>query len=110
MLLLLISCYFLGNLASIGSPAIFVYGLFIMVGIYSMAELADLSPGAIGWAAAYTAFGFALLYWKGGWFGLDALLPYGSALMGGYLVFSLLMAVLLRPTQAYQKSTTPTKG
>lgn len=99
LLMLLISCYFFGNLAGIGSPDIFVYGLFIMVGIYGMAELADLSPGAIGWAVGYTAFGFALLFWQGGWFGLDAHLPYGSALMGGYLVFSLLMAVLLRPTR-----------
>lgn len=95
LLLLLLSAYFFGNLANIGSPGIFAYGLFMFVSVYSFSELLDQNPHAITWDGVRVASGFALMYWQGGWFGVDRLAPGGSSLMAGYLLFSFAATVLL---------------
>ncbi len=94
-ILLLISAHFFGNLAAIGSPDIFLYGLFLFVSVYSMAELADKNPQAILFDLLRVALGFAILYVQQGWFGLDQIFVYGSTLMATYLVISFAVTFFL---------------
>ena len=87
-LLMLLSAHFFGNIAAIGSPNIFLYGLFLLVSVYSMAELADKNPRAILYDLLRVGMGFAILYVQQDWFGMSSLLPYGSAIVAGYLAVS----------------------
>ena len=95
LILLLVAAYFFGNIARIGSPQIFLYGLFLVVSVYALAELADKNPQAIGYDLLRIGLGFGILYAQGGWFGLDEVLAYGSVAMAGYLIFSFGMTVWL---------------
>lgn len=93
LLLLLLAAYFFGNLSSIGSPGIFYYGLFFFVSVYSFSELLDQHPNAIAWDVLRVAMGFALMYWQGGWFGVDRLVPGGTAMVSAYLLVSFVVTV-----------------
>lgn len=94
-LLMLLSAHFFGHIASIGSPGIFVYGLFFFVSVYSMAELADKNPNAVFYDLLRVGMGFAVLYIQQDWFGLNRILPYGSAIVAGYLAISFVISILL---------------
>lgn len=88
LLLMLITAYFFGNISRIGTPQIFLYGLFVFVSVYAMSELADKNPRAIAYDFLRVAMGFAILTWQKDWFGLDILWPYGSTLVATYLLVS----------------------
>lgn len=95
VLLLLLSAYFFGYVGDIGSPGIFVYGLFLMLSVYAMAELADRRPMAWIWEWLKTSLGFFIIYQQGDWFGINNLWASGTSFVAGYLIFSALMAVVL---------------
>lgn len=62
--------YLLYNIATIGNPAIFIYGGFILLCVYAYSELMDRNPNAFWWELLKTATGFYLMYvWGGDWFG-----------------------------------------
>lgn len=92
MLLLFIS-YLFGNVAEIGSPSIFWYGAFVFMTVYSYTELLDKNKFAYVWELAKNLLGVYLIWKYDGWFGLDSLLPYGSAIVTFYLGFSSVAAV-----------------
>ena len=104
VLLLLLSAYFFGHLGAIGSPGIFIYGLFLMLSVYATAELADRQPLAWVWELLKTGLGFFILYQQGDWFGINDLWPSGTYFVAGYLIFSALMAVVLNQ---WRKTETP---
>ena len=93
--MLLIATHFFGNIAAIGSPQIFIYGLFIFISVYSFSELMDKSAYAPVYELLRLILGFGLIYVQGDWFGLDQLLPNGSTLMAGYLLLSFSATLLL---------------
>lgn len=95
VLLLLIAAYFFGNIARIGSPQIFLYGLFMFVSVYALAELADKNPRVIWYDLLRVGMGFGILLVQRDWFGLDQVFPMGSKLMAAYLLLSLGMTVWL---------------
>lgn len=87
-LFLAVSCYFFGSLASIGSPGIFIYGLFLIVSVYGAAELADKNPYSVVYEGIKLALGLGIMYVYRGWFGIDAVIPGGTLLMAAYLGIS----------------------
>jgi alkylglycerol monooxygenase len=93
----LITLVFLGflcnNIASIGLPNIFIYGLFIFITVYSYTELMDLNTFSILWESVRLIFGFAIIYYFGDWFGLNTILPLGNYLVIGYLLLSFFISV-----------------
>ncbi|HLP94458.1 MAG TPA: sterol desaturase family protein [Saprospiraceae bacterium] len=91
--LMLISAHFFGNIAAIGSPNIFLYGLFLFVSVYSMAELADRNPNAVAFDIIRVAMGFGIFWVQKDWFGLNQLIPSGSLLIMGYLIITLGMTL-----------------
>ncbi|MBL0294519.1 MAG: sterol desaturase family protein [Saprospiraceae bacterium] len=73
--------YFFGHLAEIGTPGIYLYGLFIFIHIYAYTDLMDMNLGAV--IASLLSFGLALyiIQNNNGWFGLDEILSFGSYLV-----------------------------
>lgn len=90
--LLLFISYLFGNLADIGSPGIFLYGMFIFLYIYALTSLMDADKQAPVWEVLKLVTGFYLIYSTGGWFGAEkyqASIPY---LVGFYLVVSIYLS------------------
>jgi len=83
--LLLFVSYLFGNIAKIGSPNMFWYGGYLFLLVYSFTELLDKNKNAYVWEIAKNLLGLYLIWQNGGWFGLDSLLPYGSAVVAFYL-------------------------
>ncbi|MEZ4985184.1 MAG: sterol desaturase family protein [Saprospiraceae bacterium] len=98
LFILALSAYFFGYLADIGSPGIFVYGVFLFVTIYSLAELMDRSQYAIAWELAKAGMGYTILWTQGDWFGMSQHWTMGFIAVSTYLAFSLCMTVWLRPS------------
>jgi sterol desaturase/sphingolipid hydroxylase (fatty acid hydroxylase superfamily) len=84
-----LSIYLFNRIAAIGSPGIFLYGLFVFASVYSLSSLMDKNPRAIWHELARLLLGLALIAWQGDWFGLDAFVAGGTWLMAGYLGLSL---------------------
>lgn len=90
--LLLFISYLFGNLAQIGSPGIFLYGLFIFLYIYALTSLMDGDKNAFVWEGMKCIAAIFLIYSTGGWFGAEqyqASIPY---MVGIYLVVSMYLS------------------
>ncbi len=68
---------------------ILLYGLFLAVMVFSYTTLMDRSPYAGLTELVKFGLGLYLIYYMGGWFGIDNMLPYGSFIILGYLILSL---------------------
>ncbi len=87
VLLLMVSWLF-GNIATIGSPAMFIYGAFIFLFVYAITELMDGSRTAFIWGLLCPAIGATILFYKGDWFGLGAVSPLAKYFMLIYFIIS----------------------
>lgn len=67
-ILLISTSYLFANIATIVSPGIFVYGLFIFFSVYSFTELMDRHRFALLWEIMKNVLGFFVIYKTGGWF------------------------------------------
>jgi sterol desaturase/sphingolipid hydroxylase (fatty acid hydroxylase superfamily) len=93
MVLLMFISYLFGNLAAIGSPGIFYYGLFIFLFIYSMTELMDRNKYSFIWETIKCITGFYLIKFSGGWFGAEGLNSTIPFAVGLYLVIALFTTI-----------------
>lgn len=90
-LLLLFISYLFGNIATIGSPGMFYYGLFIFVFVYSFTELMDGNPNAWAWEILKFGIGIYFIVDTDGWFGLRKIIPIMPNVISAYLVLSLML-------------------
>lgn len=74
VLLLLIS-YFFSNIATIGSPGIFIYGGYVFMYIYAYTELMDRNPKAWVWELLKGIYAGVILLQTGDWFLLSKWIP-----------------------------------
>ncbi len=93
LITLLIITYLFDNIATIGLPNIFVYGAFIFVTVYSYSELMDKNKFSFVWETIRFAFAVAIVLFYDGWFGIDSVIPFGTYIIMGYMVFSLAMSI-----------------
>ncbi len=91
--LLLFISFLLANIASIGSPGIFLYGGFIFLYIYAMTELMDNSRLAIYWEGMKMMMGFYLIYTTGGWFGAQKFLSVAPYMVVAYLLLAMYLSI-----------------
>jgi alkylglycerol monooxygenase len=89
--LLLFVSYLFGNIAVIGSPGMFVYGAFIFLFVYALAELMDGNRYALVWELARTVSGTGLLIYTGDWFGAGSKLVWIKYLLLAYFILSFLL-------------------
>ena len=83
--------YMFGNLASIGSPGIFIYGAFVFLSVNAYTELMDRNRYAIWWEGLKNLFGLLLVLNTGDWFGLNNYIPGGSLIIAGWFVLTTLV-------------------
>lgn len=90
--LLLIISYLYGNIAQIGAPNMFIYGIFIYLTVYAMTELMDQNQYAWFWELIKFSIGFYVILSTGDWFGLSSRIPGMLPAFIIYLIVSMLAA------------------
>jgi sterol desaturase/sphingolipid hydroxylase (fatty acid hydroxylase superfamily) len=89
-LLLLIS-YLFGNIAAVGKPDMFIYGLFIFLMVYAYTDLMDRNPSALVAESLKFALGVYMIWSTGDWFGASSHYPMAKAVVVAYLLISLVV-------------------
>lgn len=84
--------YLFGNIATIGLPTIFVYGLFVFLTVYSYTELMDTRKFSVFWEGLRFFFSIGIIYYYGDWFGMSTLLSFSNVILIVYFSLSLLMS------------------
>jgi hypothetical protein len=85
--------YLLGNIAPIGLPGIFVYGIFIFLTIYSYTELMDTRKISVFWETLRFIFSIGIIIFYGDWFGLNTKFFYSNYFLITYFSVSLAMSI-----------------
>jgi len=85
--LLLIS-YLFGNIATIGKPSIFIYGVFIFLFVYAFTELMDRNPFAFIWELIKNIFAIGIILYTGDWFGANTYISWISTLLIAWFILS----------------------
>ena len=94
MLLLFVSWLF-GNIAAIGSPGIFIYGGFIYLFVYALAEMMDRNKYAAVWELLKAIAGTVIIFYFGDWFGAGKYISMINYLMPCYFIISIIASVIL---------------
>jgi hypothetical protein len=68
IILLISTSYLFANIATIGSPNFFIYGLFIFLSVYAFTELMSREKSAIVWEVLKNILGCLIIFSMGGWF------------------------------------------
>ena len=105
--ILLTTSYLFANIASIGSPGMFVYGLFIFLSVYAYSELMDRNRYALLWEVLKTILGCLIIYKTGGWFSSSPFVIWMNYPIIAWLVLSTLVTswfVLIEFKSAKQAS------
>lgn len=99
IIMIVFGLYFFGNLAQIGVPGIYWYGLYVFVSVYALAEFADGNIKA-PWIETLRYFvGLIIIHLNHGWFGVD---EYGYGItyfVFLYMTFSLIVVFVLNRLQ-----------
>ena len=80
--------YFFANLATIGSPNIFIYGGFIFLIVFAYTELMDRNPFALLYETLKNITGILIIYQVGDWFGINTKIPWATAAIVAYFILS----------------------
>ncbi|HRO46861.1 sterol desaturase family protein [Agriterribacter sp.] len=99
LVLLAFVSYLFANIASIGSPGIFIYGLFIFLHVYAFTDLADGNVSALVWESLKNIFGITILYRQGGWFGAGD----GNMVINALLILYFIAATFTTAWFVYRK-------
>jgi sterol desaturase/sphingolipid hydroxylase (fatty acid hydroxylase superfamily) len=102
-LLLLFISYLFGNIASIGSPMIYVYGLFIFLSVYSITDLLDNNRYAFVWEIIRSGIGLAILITTHDWFGLKQFAPWSLWALAIFFIVSMIGAFLMSSVASKQE-------
>ena len=90
MILLFVS-YLFGNIGAINkadASYIYLYGGFVFLAVYSFTDLMDRNPYAIVWEILKNAFGIAIIYRQGDWFGAGSYLWWINYALIAYFILS----------------------
>ena len=85
--------YLFNNIADVTLPEMLLYGLFLFASIFAYTSLMDGSKYAVLTESIKLICGLSLLYWQQGWYGLEEKVAFGSYVIAGYLIFSMIMAI-----------------
>jgi sterol desaturase/sphingolipid hydroxylase (fatty acid hydroxylase superfamily) len=88
IVLLLLVSYLFGNIAHIGSPAIFLYGFFIFLFVYAFTEVMDGSKYALFWEVIKNVFGILIIFLFDDWFGVSKVSPSVNYILLVYFAIS----------------------
>ncbi|MFT4017867.1 MAG: sterol desaturase family protein [Agriterribacter sp.] len=86
--LLLFVSYLFANISYIGSPGIFLYGLFVFLHVYAFTDLADRNASAIVWELIKDIYAIGIIYKQQDWFGASKLFQDIAQVMIAYFIVS----------------------
>ncbi len=89
--LLFMVFHLLYKIVEIGTPAVFIYGGFMFLMVYSYTTLMDRDSNAIWMEAVKSILGLLIIFITGSWFGLDQMIPGGTIMIASYFVLSALV-------------------
>ncbi len=75
-------------LVEIGNPAMFIYGAFLYLMVFSYTTLMDRNANALWLESIKSVVALSIIYAYGDWFLLDQVLPFGTLIVVMYQVFS----------------------
>ncbi|MEM9546859.1 MAG: sterol desaturase family protein [Bacteroidota bacterium] len=75
---------------------VLLYGLFLFLSIFAYTSLMDNSILAIPFEVAKLVLGLGIIYFVGSWYGVDQVLPFGTAILILYLIVSLILTVYFK--------------
>ncbi|MEN2399884.1 sterol desaturase family protein [Flavobacterium sp. MC2016-06] len=93
LITLLFVSYLFDNIAKIGLPNIFIYGLFIFTTIYSYTELMDKSKYAFLWEGLRFTIGIGIMTYYGDWFDLNHVFSFSNYIIFTYFSLSFLASI-----------------
>lgn len=85
---LLFASYLFYNIATIGSPDMFIYGGFIFLSVYAYTELMDKNSLAIIFEIIKNGFGLYTIFLTNDWFKLSSIIPYSNIFLAIYFILS----------------------
>lgn len=94
MMILFFLSYFFGHIAlinSLNASYIFLYGGFVFLSVYSLTELMDRNPYAIGWELLRSGMGIGMLVMQRDWFGANGYTNIISYVLAVYFLISILV-------------------
>ncbi|PVD52626.1 sterol desaturase [Terrimonas sp.] len=86
--LLLFVSYLFANISYIGSPGMFLYGLFVFLHVYAFTDLADRNASAIVWELIKDIYAIGIIYKQQDWFGASKLFQDIAQVMIAYFIVS----------------------
>ncbi|MEM1321820.1 MAG: sterol desaturase family protein [Bacteroidota bacterium] len=89
----LLMYYILVHIASFEFTEVLLYASFLMLSIFAYTTLMDRHPWAFGIEALKLLAGLLLIWYMGGWYGLDNYLSGGTYLIVGYLLISTVLTI-----------------
>lgn len=89
--LLFFISYLFANIAKIGAPDMFIYGIFIFVYVYAFAELMDHKANSWIWELLKLIIGSAIIIYSKNWFGSSIL---WTGIIIAYFAISLAVTVI----------------
>lgn len=85
--------YLFNNIGDLKGIPILLYGLFLWVSIFSYTSLMDHAQMSTTSELLKLTLGVGLIYTQGGWYGIDQFIPFGTYIMIGYLITSLILNI-----------------
>ncbi len=92
---LLLMLFMLFRFSAIGFPDLFIYGAFILAGVYGYTSLMDRLKSGIWVEVARGIAGLAFIWTNAGWFGIEELFPLANGIVGLYFLATIIGAVYL---------------
>lgn len=84
--------YLFNNLAAIGKPEIFIFGVYLFFSVFSYTTTMDKKFFALPLEIIKSIFGLAVIYITTDFFLLNELIPFGSIIMIAYFLVSIGLA------------------
>ncbi len=81
--------YLFNNIGQIPFEWIIFYGVFLFVSVFAYTAAMDGSIWSVVGETIKSCMGLYAILMYSGWFGIDALIPHGTMLVGGYIALSL---------------------
>ncbi len=101
----LLLIHLLLTIGDLGFFNIVWYSVFLMLSIFSYTSLMDGHPIAFG-AEILKAFAAGFIFFNtGGWFGIDAIVPAGSFIIGGYIITAVVVTFYFVKSQKGERAT-----
>ena len=92
------------NYSEIGSAGLLLFGAFVFFGIFGYTTLMDRRAYAVYIELFRSFAGIALIWLTNDWFGINGFNPYGSLLVAGYFVVTIIGALYftyVEPQRSY---------